>query len=138
MNAPARTPTLLVAAALALLTLPAIAQIPAAPPATAPADDALYEDPTATSSANVTQIYPNSNKENTIYTNVRRIRVKGDILIIDWAGTAVTLLPRQFVGAITINRRAATPPGAATLPAEHAHITPEPSSDLNARGTPER
>ncbi|HVS70419.1 MAG TPA: hypothetical protein VHQ47_04105 [Phycisphaerae bacterium] len=128
MNRSARGLTLF--AALALLTPTALAQTSAAAQAGASGDDVLYEDPSAMSSANVIQIYPNSNKETTIYTNVRRIRVKGDILIVEWGGTAVTLLPRQFVGAITLNRHMNPANGGATMPASDAGRAPESASPV--------
>ena len=43
------------------------------------------------------------------YGAVRRIRVRHDILIIEWGNTATTLLPRQFVGSLTVNKRSDTP-----------------------------
>ncbi len=74
--------------------------------APAPAEgDVLYEDPGELSSATVTQILPNANKEIMTVDHLRRVRVKADILILEWGSTAVTLLPRQYVGSMTINRR---------------------------------
>jgi hypothetical protein len=72
---------------------------------TAAAGDVLYEDAGALSSATVTQILPNANKEIMTVDHLRRVRVKSDILILEWGTTAVTLLPRQYVGSMTINRR---------------------------------
>jgi hypothetical protein len=67
--------------------------------------DLLFEDPTGTTSATVTQVYPNSSTSILNLDKVTRIRVKSDILIIEWGGTATTLLPRQYIAAITLNKR---------------------------------
>jgi hypothetical protein len=74
----------------------------------------LYEDAGALSSATVTQILPNANKEIMTVDHLRRVRVKSDILILEWGTTAVTLLPRQYVGSMTINRRNEPGVGAGT------------------------
>ena len=77
------------------------------PAATTPTNsDVLYEDPTANSSVTVTQILPNSSTSMMTFGAVKRIRVHQDILIIEWGTTATTLLPRQFVGSLTVNKRA--------------------------------
>ncbi len=78
-------------------------------------DDILYIDPDAQSSATITQVFPNSNTSQMILTNVRSIRARQDILIINWGATATTLLPRQYVMSLTVNKR--TPPHPATAPA---------------------
>ena len=83
-------------------------------PTTAPAVQAastsdgttLYIDATATSAATVTQILPDSKQTQMNLDQVKRVRLQGNVLVVEWGGTAVTLLPRQFVSAITINKRA--------------------------------
>ena len=77
----------------------------AKPAAAGGADDVLYDDDTAKASATGTQVMPNSSTSNMTLDNVRRIRVKNDILIIEWGGTVITFLPKQFVSAMTINKR---------------------------------
>ncbi|MGN6368241.1 MAG: hypothetical protein ACTHN5_08285 [Phycisphaerae bacterium] len=75
-------------------------------PATQPSSPGtLYEDPTANSSVTVTQILPNSSTSMMTFGAVKRIRVSNDILIIEWGTTATTLLPKQFVGSLTVNKR---------------------------------
>jgi hypothetical protein len=69
------------------------------------ADDVLYSDPDGRSSATIVQVLPNSPSTQMILTNVKSIRVKQDILIITWGGGATTLLPRQFVCEVTVNKR---------------------------------
>jgi hypothetical protein len=106
--------------ALTLLLLPLVAALgqdapaaPAAVPATRPAsDDIVYEDPTAQSTATITQVFSSTSNAttNTTLANVRRIRIKSDILIIEWGDTATTLLPKQFVTSIALNRRATGSP----------------------------
>jgi hypothetical protein len=87
----------------AILTLSVIAHAQTGP-AVSP-EEVLYEDAAALSSATVTQILPNANKETLNVDHLRRVRMKGDVLILEWGTTAVTLLPKQFVGSMTINRR---------------------------------
>lgn len=87
-------------------------------------DDVLYEDAQALSSATILQIMPNSNKETMIVDHVRRVRVKQEVLIIEWGTTAVTLLPRQYVGSITINKRIDPNAGAATQRAAQGEAAP--------------
>jgi len=95
-----------------LLAYPALASAQDLSPATTRpvADEVLYEDPTGTSTATVTQVLPNGGNaqaSNTTLNNVRRILIKQDVLIIQWGDTATTLLPRQFVAGIALNRRTA-------------------------------
>lgn len=72
-------------------------------------DDLLYDDPTGLSTATIAQVFGTSTTPlNTTINGVRRIRIKNDVLIIEWGDTAITLLPRQFVASIALNRR--TPP----------------------------
>jgi hypothetical protein len=78
------------------------------------ADDVLYEDEAARSSATVTQVMPDSSKTLMTLDAVRRIRIKQEILIIEWGNTVTTLLPRKFISSMTINKRA---PAAETRPA---------------------
>jgi hypothetical protein len=102
----------------AILTLPVMAYAQTSPVVSP--EEVLYEDAAALSSATVTQILPNANKETLNVDHLRRVRMKGDVLILEWGTTAVTLLPKQFVGSMTINRRndpAANPSGGASAPA---------------------
>jgi hypothetical protein len=71
--------------------------------------DVLYQDDSATSSATITQVMPNSSTSMMTLGAVRRIRVQQEILIVEWGTTATTLLPRQFVSSVTINKRADNP-----------------------------
>jgi hypothetical protein len=43
------------------------------------------------------------------------VRIKADIVIVEWGNTLTTLLPKQFISEMTINKRNAAP---ATRPAE--------------------
>jgi hypothetical protein len=72
-----------------------------------PADDAVFEDTAAHSSATISQVLPNSTTTQTTLPNVKRIRVRDEIFIIEWGDTATTLLPRQYVISIALNKRAA-------------------------------
>ena len=105
--------------AVALAARVAWAQAAGAAAAAPGSEDVLYEDPTGASSATISQVLPNSSKETLIVDHLRRVRVKQEILIIEWGGTAVTLLPRQYVGSITINKRI---DAAATQPAKPADV----------------
>jgi hypothetical protein len=69
-------------------------------------DGVLYEDAAGRSSATITQVMPDASKSMMTLDKVRRIRVKHDILVIEWGDTVTTLLPRQYVGSVTINKRA--------------------------------
>jgi hypothetical protein len=89
--------------------MPALGQATTAPAASA--DDVIYEDAGANSSATITQVKPNSETSLMTLQNVRRIRVKQGVLVIEWGGTATTLLPMQYVASMTVNKRnAATQP----------------------------
>jgi hypothetical protein len=77
------------------------------------AEDVLYSDADGQSSATVVQVLPNSPSTQMILTNVKSIRVHQEILIIAWGGSATTLLPKQFVSEITVNKRVTPPPAAA-------------------------
>ncbi|HUO08807.1 MAG TPA: hypothetical protein VM008_10940 [Phycisphaerae bacterium] len=72
--------------------------------ATAPG--VLYQDDSANSSATITQVLPNSSTSMMTLGDVRRIRVQQEILVIEWGTTATTLLPRQYISSVTINKRA--------------------------------
>jgi hypothetical protein len=78
------------------------------------ADDVLYSDPDGQSSATIVQVLPNAPSSQMILTNIKSIRVRQDILIIAWGGSATTLLPRQYVSEVTVNKRIA----ATTAPAK--------------------
>jgi hypothetical protein len=91
-----------------LLGYPAFSAAQDIAPHTRPAEDILYDDPTGTSTATITQVLSSAPAapSNTTLNNVRRILIKQDVLIIQWGDTATTLLPRQFVAGIAVNRRA--------------------------------
>ena len=91
-----------------LLGYPAFSAAQDIAPHTQPAEDVLYDDPTGTSTATITQVLSPAPAapSNTTLNNVRRILIKQDVLIIQWGDTATTLLPRQFVAGIAVNRRA--------------------------------
>ena len=101
--------TLLILTAVLLVGGAAIAQSSA--PASggvsgaAAGSDVLYQDDSAQSSATITQILPNSNTSMMTLQTVRRIRVQQEIIVVEWGTTATTLLPRQFVGSMTVNKR---------------------------------
>ena len=103
----------------ALADRPATAQSPPATPSTptpvatptpttAAECHTLYDDPTANTYVPVTPILPNSSTTMMTFGAVKRIRVHQEILIIEWGTTATTLLPRQFVGSLTVQQRAQT------------------------------
>jgi len=81
-------------------------------PATQPAAGsvALYEDVAANSSVNVQQYFPAGGAQTAAissitYTAVRRITLTQDVFVIEWQNGAVTLLPKQFVASMTINKK---------------------------------
>jgi hypothetical protein len=80
---------------------------PATARADTTADDLLYSDPDGQSSATIVQVLPNSPSTQMILTHIKSIRVHQDILIITWGGSATTLLPKQFVSEVTVNKRLA-------------------------------
>lgn len=86
-----------------LIALPALAADP--PAAREPAGTELYRDASASSSANVTQVLPNAKETSTVLTGVERVAIQADVLVITHGGGAVTLIPKQYVSNITINRR---------------------------------
>jgi hypothetical protein len=110
-----------IAAGLLLMLLIFTAPSAAAPVAAgAPgekADGVLYEDATANSAATITQVLPNSATSQLTLDHVSRIRIKENVIIIEWGGTATTLLPQQYVCAIAINKH--NPRAAGTEPAGH-------------------
>jgi hypothetical protein len=130
------TKHLLILSAGLLATLSLLA-VHAAPPTTAPAEkntDTLYLDPSASSSAVVSQILPSavanaSTAASMNLTNVKRITVTQEILVIEWGATSTTILPRQFVSSITLNKR--TPAAAPTL-----NSNPNPSPYPNRPPAP--
>lgn len=115
--------------ALLLLALFPVARAdtpaPAAPNAPA-ADSVLYQDDAGSSSASVTQVYPNSSTSMQTMEHVKRVSIRQNVLVIEWAGAAVTLLPCQYVASLTLNKRAdlAAPTAPAAAPAATAPATP--------------
>lgn len=79
--------------------------------------EVLYADPGGTTTAAIVQVLPNSAKESMTLQNVKKISICQDVLIIEWGATATTLLPRQFVASINLNKRVGVGAGAATVPA---------------------
>jgi hypothetical protein len=77
-------------------------------------DEVLYEDATGQSSAKITQVMPDSSKTLLTLDNIKRVRIKADILIVEWGGTLTTMLPKHFISEMTINKRNA----ATTAPAK--------------------
>jgi hypothetical protein len=77
-------------------------------------EEVLYEDDTGQSSAKITQVMPDSSKTLLSLDNIRRVRIKQDIVIVEWGGTLTTLLPKHFISEMTINKRSG---GAASAPA---------------------
>ena len=68
--------------------------------------DVLYQDDSAQSSATITQVLPNSTTSLLNLGAVRKIRVQQEIFVVEWGGTATTMLPRQYVASVTVNKRA--------------------------------
>jgi hypothetical protein len=77
-------------------------------------DEVLYEDDTGQSSAKITQVMPDSSKTLLTLDHIKRVRIKADILIVEWGGSLTTMLPKHFISEMTINKRNA----AATAPAK--------------------
>lgn len=78
--------------------------------APAPAPTVVYTDQTAQSSAVVTLQGPKGEATTQAFTRVLRVELAQGVFVVHWGGTAVTLLPQQFVTSLTINRRADTRP----------------------------
>lgn len=113
--------TLLVSISASAAPVEVPVPVPVAPPPNASAPEAtevLYRDTNGFSSISVTQILPNSSQSILTFSGVERVALRQEVFIITWAQGAITLLPKQFVSTITINRRASHPPApATTLPA---------------------
>lgn len=77
-------------------------------------DEVLYEDAAGQSSAKITQVMPDSSKTLLSLDNIKRVRIKADIVIVEWGNTLTTLLPKHFISEMTINKRNVMP---ATAPA---------------------
>jgi hypothetical protein len=99
---------------------PATAGATSRPATNAPFDDVLYEDPQGQTSATVTQVLGDRgiDVQNTTYVNVRRIRYRNDVFILEHGESATVLLPKQFVASIALNRRTgnALPPPPSRAP----------------------
>lgn len=73
----------------------------------------LYENNAGTVSASVQQIVPVGGAGNqyqsstSTYANVSRVVMTRDIFMIYWQNSALTILPKQYVVNITINRQTA-------------------------------
>jgi hypothetical protein len=82
----------------------------------------LFQDSTARASASVAQVLPGSKEPPQLFTHVSKVELHGPVLVIHWAGSAITILPLQFVATLTINQQAAAP--ATTRPAPAAASQP--------------
>lgn len=77
------------------------------PPPPPPADhETLYEDPTGKTSATVNQIIPGTPGVSlSTLTQVERIRMTQNVFLVYYGQGALTILPREHVASMTVNRR---------------------------------
>jgi hypothetical protein len=65
----------------------------------------VYSDPDGRSVANVAEVLPNSTPQTEVFTHVSSVDLLDSTYIIHWEGGAISLLSRQYVINITINKR---------------------------------
>lgn len=70
----------------------------------------IYSDPSASSSADVEQVLPNSHTETTAMSSVRQISVMQGVFYFYWGHGALTVLPQRFVINVTVNKHRVAPP----------------------------